>query len=306
VLKWSEVHPQPATYNFGPSDRYVDFGVKHKMFIVGHTLAWHSQVPRWVFQDSAGKPIAKEALLQRLHDHISTVVGRYKGRIKGWDVVNEALNEDGTLRNSQWLQIAGPEFIEKAFIWAHEADPDAELYYNDYSLENAQKRAGAVRLVKGLLDKGIKVTAIGMQDHLNMSFPSVAEEDSTISAFTALGVHVNITELDIDVLPRATRGNSADVSQQAAMAARLNPYVESLPDSVQQQLGQRYEEIFRVFMKYKDKIDRVTFWGVGDGDSWLNGWPVPGRTSYPLLFDRKGQTKPAFDRVVATARPLGA
>ncbi len=301
VLKWEAVHPQPGVYEFGPSDRYVAFGERHGMFIIGHTLAWHSQVPRWVFQDSSGQRNATAALLQRLHDHSSTVVGRHKGRLKGWDVVNEALNEDGTLRNSLWLQIAGPEFIEKAFIWAHEADPAAELYYNDYSLENPEKRAGCVRLIQRLLDKGIKVTAVGMQDHLNMTFPTVAAEDSTIEAFTALGVHVNITELDIDVLPRGVRGTSADVSLRGAANPALNPYVDSLPDSVQQQLAQRYEEMFRVFMKYQDKIDRVTFWGVTDGDSWLNGWPIPGRTSYPLLFDRKGQPKPAFNRVVALA-----
>ena len=301
VLKWEVVHPLPHIYNFGAPDRYVEFGEKRGMFIVGHTLAWHSQVPRWVFQDSAGNRISKADLLDRLHEHISLVVGRYKGRIGGWDVVNEALNEDGTLRNSPWLQIIGPEFIEKAFIWAHEADPGAELYYNDYSMENAQKRAGAVRLVKSLLDKGIKVTAIGMQDHLKMNWPTVAEEDSTIKAFTDLGVKVNITELDVDVLPQATRNAGADVSMRAGPTASLNPYVDSLPSAVQEQLAERYAEIFRVFMKYKDKIDRITFWGVADNDSWLNGWPVPGRTSHPLLFDRNRQPKPAFGRVIGTA-----
>jgi endo-1,4-beta-xylanase len=301
VLKWERVHPRPGVYEFGPSDRFVEFGEKRGMFIVGHTLAWHSQVPRWVFQDSAGNPLSKDSLLARLHEHISTVVGRYKGRIQGWDVVNEALNEDGTLRNSPWLRIAGPEFIEKAFIWAHEADPNAELYYNDYSMENAQKRAGGVRLIKSLLDKGIKVTAVGMQDHLKMGWPSVAEEDSTIKAFVDLGVKVNITELDVDVLPPATRNTGADVSMRAGPSPALNPYVDSLPAAKQEELAKRYAEIFQVFMKYRDQIDRITFWGVADSDSWLNGWPIPGRTAYPLLFDRARQPKPAFNSVVLTA-----
>ncbi len=279
----------------------MEFGEKNGMFIVGHTLAWHSQTPRWVFEDSTGKPLTRAALLQRLHEHIEIVVGRYKGRVNGWDVVNEALNEDGTLRNTPWLRIIGPDFIEKAFQFAHEADPGAELYYNDYALENANKRRGCVKLISGLLAKGIKVTAIGMQDHLKMNWPTVAEEDSTISAFSALGVKVNITELDVDVLPPATRSTGADVSQRAVRTASLDPYTAGLPDSVQQALASRYEEVFRVFMSHRAAIDRITFWGVTDGDSWLNGWPVPGRTSHPLLLDRAGKPKPAFHRVVGVA-----
>src|SRR5260221_3387452 len=301
VLKWEVVHPLPDIYNFGLSDRYVEFGEKNGMFIVGHTLAWHSQTPRWVFEDSTGKPLTRAALLQRLHEHIEIVVGRYKGRVNGWDVVNEALNEDGTLRNTPWLRIIGPDFIEKAFQFAHEADPGAELYYNDYALENANKRRGCVKLISGLLAKGIKVTAIGMKDHLKMNWPTVAEEDSTISAFSALGVKVNITELDVDVLPPATRSTGADVSQRAVRTASLDPYTAGLPDSVQQALASRYEEEFRVFMSNRAAIDRITFWGGTDGDSCLNRWPVPGRTSHPLLLDRAGKPKPAFHRVVGVA-----
>jgi endo-1,4-beta-xylanase len=302
VLKWECVHPRPGTYSWSGPDRYVDFGTRRGMFVVGHTLVWHSQVPRWVFQDAAGQPIGRDSLLARMRDHIHTVVGRYKGRIKGWDVVNEALNEDGTLRDSPWRRIIGDDFIAKAFQYAAEADPAAELYYNDYSLENPAKRDGAVRLVKSLQAAGVKVSGIGTQEHQKLDWPSPALVDSMITAFHALGVQVHVTELDIDVLPRATRNLGADVSMRAQAEAALNPYAAGLPDSAQAALTKRYGELFAVYMKHKDAIGRVTFWGVRDGDSWLNNWPVRGRTSYPLLFDRQGKPKPAFDAVVRTAR----
>jgi endo-1,4-beta-xylanase len=268
------------------------------MFVIGHTLAWHSQVPRWVFQDANGQPLTRDSLLQRLHDHIFTVVGRYKGRIKGWDVVNEALNEDGTLRQSPWLRIAGEDFITKAFEWAHEADPAAELYYNDYSLENAPKRNGAVTLIKKLQAAGVHVAAVGLQGHDKVDWPTAAQLDTTIAAFAALGVKVNITELDVDVLPPVGQNRGADVSFNAELQQRLNPWPQALPDSVQQKLATRYAELFNVLYKHRAHIARVTFWGVTDGDSWLNNWPVRGRTSYPLLFDRNGNPKPAFTAVV--------
>jgi len=301
VLKWVVVHPQPDRYDFAPADKYVEFGERNGMFVVGHTLVWHSQVPAWVFQDAQGQPMTRDALLARMKEHISTVVGRYKGRIKGWDVVNEALNEDGTLRETPWMKIIGPDYIQKAFEYAHEADPAAELYYNDYNLDYAAKRDGAVRLVKSLLDRGIPVHAIGSQEHLKLTTPTASEVDAAIRAFAAIGVKVNVTELDIDLLPPATRNTGADVSMRAGPAPNLNPYAAGLPDSMQLKLARRYEDLFRVYLANKDAIDRITFWGVADGDSWLNGWPVPGRTSYPLLFDRQLGKKPAYDAVSALA-----
>jgi endo-1,4-beta-xylanase len=302
VLKWALVHPQPDRYDFAPSDAYVAFGERNGMFVVGHTLVWHSQVPAWVFQDAQGQTLSRDALLARMKEHIQMVVGRYKGRIKGWDVVNEALNEDGTLRETPWMKIIGPDYIAKAFEYAHEADPAAELYYNDYNLDYAAKRDGAVRLVRSLLDRGIPVRAIGSQEHLKLTTPTAAAVDSSIRAFAGLGVKVNVTELDIDLLPPATRNTGADVSMRAGPAPNLNPYAAGLPDSMQEKLAQRYEDLFRVYLANQDAIDRITFWGVADGDSWLNGWPVPGRTSYPLLFDRQLKPKPAYERVTALVR----
>ena len=302
VLKWESVHPQLGKYDFDGPDRYVAFGEKHRMFIIGHVLIWHNQTPRWVFQDDKGNPVDRKTLLARMRDHIQTVVGRYKGRIAGWDVVNEALNEDGTMRQTQWAKIIGEDYIAKAFEFAREADPKAELYYNDYSLENEAKRNGAVELIRKLKDQGIPVTAVGLQGHDKMDWPTVEQQDATISAFGKLGVKVHVTELDVDVLPPAMQNRGADITLNVELQSKLNPYASGLPESVQQALAKRYAELFRVFNKHRHVVDRVTLWGVTDGDSWLNNWPVRGRTSYPLLFDRNGQQKPAFDAVIEAAR----
>ncbi|HUA58169.1 MAG TPA: endo-1,4-beta-xylanase [Verrucomicrobiae bacterium] len=301
VLKWESVHPRPDGYNFAAADRYVEFGERNHMFVIGHTLVWHSQTPRWVFQNDNGEPADRATLLQRMRDHIHTVVGRYKGRIGGWDVVNEALNDDGTLRQSPWLKIIGEDFIVQAFQFAHEADPAAELYYNDYSLENPAKRKGAVELIRKLKAAGVPITAIGSQEHNALERPTAADVDATITELAATGVKVNVTELDIDVLPRVTRQTGADVNMKGDARAGSNPYADGLPDAVQQALAKRYAELFSVFWKHRDVMTRITFWGVTDGDSWLNNWPVPGRSSYPLLFDRSGGKKPAFNAVIGVA-----
>jgi endo-1,4-beta-xylanase len=305
-MKWERIHPRPdagpAGYSFEAADKFVAFGEKNGMFIVGHCLVWHSQVPRWVFQDAEGKPITREALLERMRSHIMTVVGRYKGRVHGWDVVNEALNEDGTLRKSQWFNIIGEDYIAKAFEYAHEADPKAELYYNDYNLDYEAKCKGAVALVKRLKEQGLPVTAIGTQSHHKMDRPSLQEMEDSLKAFKELGVKVAVTELDVDLLPAVTRQPTADVSARAETTPASNPYVAGLPDAVQQSLAQRYADIFGIFLKYRDIITRVTFWGVTDRYSWLNNFPAPGRTNYPLLFDREGKTKPAFHSVIQQAK----
>lgn len=300
-LKWERVHPKPDTYNFEPADKFVEFGEKNGMWIVGHCLVWHSQTPAWVFRDAEGNPLTRDALLKLMREHINAVVGRYKGRIHGWDVVNEALNEDGTMRQSPWMKIIGEDYVARAFEYAQEADPKAELYYNDYSLENEPKRKGAVELVKKLRAQGLKVTAIGTQHHNKMDWPSVEQIDATLTAFKALGVKVVVTELDVDVLP-ARRPPTADISATTQGAPDLNPYTAGLPEEMQQALAQRYGEIFRTFLKHKDAITRVTFWGVTDRVSWLNNFPVRGRTNYPLLFDREAKPKPAFDAVIKAAQ----
>jgi endo-1,4-beta-xylanase len=300
TLKWEAVHPKLDTYDFEAADRYVAFGEKYHMYIVGHTLVWHQQTPRWVFEDEKGNPVSRDELLKRMREHIQTVVGRYKGRINSWDVVNEALNDDGTLRQTPWMKIIGEDYLAKAFQFAHEADPEAQLNYNDYSLENEAKRNGAIALIKKLRDQGVPVTGLGVQGHDNLEWPTAEQEDATLAAFGKLGVKVMITELDMDVLPHATQNHGADVTLNVEAQAKLNPYVNGLPDSIQQTLAKRYADLFAVFLKHRGIVSRVTFWGVTDADSWRNNWPIRGRTSYPLLFDRNGQPKPAFDAVVRT------
>jgi len=301
VLKWERVHPQPDKYDFALPDKYVALGEEYHMYIAAHTLIWHNQVPAWVFRDDKGNLLDREALLKRMHDHIATVVGRYKGKISSWDVVNEALNDDGTLRQTLWYKIIGPDYIEKAFQYAHEADPKAQLIYNDYSLENEAKRNGVVALIKKLQSEGIPIGGVGIQGHDHLDWPTAEQEDATISAFAALGVKVAITEFDINVLPNAGQQPTADITLKIEQNTALNPYVHGLPDAVQKQLADRYAELFSVFLKHRDTVERVTFWGVTDGDSWLNDWPVKGRTNYPLLFDREGKPKPAYEAVMGVA-----
>jgi endo-1,4-beta-xylanase len=301
ALKWSSVHPALNRFDFTLADRYVEFGVKNKMTIIGHNLIWHQQTPESVFQDEKGNPVDRDTLLARMHEHILTVVGRYQGKIHGWDVVNEALNDDGTMRRSPWLKIIGADYLIKAYEFAREADPSAELYYNDYALENPDKRAGAVALLKKLKAAGVKISGIGLQGHYNMTWPTPLQIDQTISSFAALGVKVMITELDLDMLPPATNLKTSEVSLNVSARAELNPYTNGVPASMQEKIAQRYCEFFAVFLKHRAEISRVTFWGVTDGGSWLNYWPVKGRMAYPLLFDRSCQPKPAFSAIIKLA-----
>ncbi len=301
ILKWSSIHPAPGRFNFGPADRYVEFGEANRMVIVGHTLVWHQQTPKWVFEGANGQPATRDELLARMKEHIFTVVGRYRGRIKAWDVVNEAVEADGSLRASPWLKIIGDDFLEKAFQFAQEADPAAELIYNDYSLENPAKRAGALRLIKSLQAAGVKISGVGLQSHHRLDKPSAEQVEATITDFAKLGVKVMITELDVDVLPSPQKSLSAEVSQNFQAEDRLNPYTAGLPDALQAKLAARYAKLFGIYLRHRDAITRVTFWNVTDADSWLNSFPVRGRTNYPLLFDRQGQPKPAFAAVLQVA-----
>jgi endo-1,4-beta-xylanase len=305
ILKWENVHPQPDNYDFSAADSFVAFGERNKMFMVGHTLVWHNQTPDWVFEDASGNQVSRDTLLQRLKDHIFAVVGRYKGRINGWDVINESIDEDGTLRQSKWLKILGEEFLRKAFEWAHQADPQAELYYNDFNLWVPVKREGAVRLVRDLRSKGVPVSGIGMQGHWGLDYPPLNELEASILAYSELGVKVMITELDLRILPNPGSYTGADITRNIQLQKKLNPYPNSLPDSMQTRLADRYAELFKVLIRHSDKISRVTLWGVTDGQSWCNDWPVQGRTSYPLLFDRNYQAKPAFYAVIKTAHEAG-
>ncbi len=300
VMKWESIHPEADRYDFESADAFVAYGEANNMFIVGHTLVWHEQVGDWVFEHPDGTPRSRGELLAILEDHITTIVTRYRGRVNGWDVVNEALADDGSLRESPWSQIIGEDYIAHAFRFARAADPDAELYYNDYGLESAEKRAGAVRLLADLNDAGVAVDGIGVQTHMWMDWPAIDDIEQQIEELGRL-TNVMVTELDIGVLKDFPDQGSADVSLRGD-GPGMNPYTEGLPDSVHTALADRYAAAFSVFHRHRDKITRVTFWGVTDGDSWRNNWVFPGRTNHPLLFDRNGSPKPAFNSVLEVAR----
>jgi endo-1,4-beta-xylanase len=300
-MKAGPIQPKEGVFDFSLADKFVEFGEKNNKFITGHCLVWHSQAPRWFFKDSLGNEVSREVLIERMKKHIFTVVGRYKGRVKGWDVVNEAIDDrDGSLRKSKYYQIIGEDFIKLAFQFAHEADPQAELYYNDYSLAEPQKRKGALAMVKKLKEQGVKIDAVGEQCHVGLDNPSLEELEKTITEFAALGVKVMITEMDVVVLPMDW-SLGADVSARVEYKKKSDLYVNGLPDSVNTVFEKRYLDLFKLFLKHKDVVTRVTLWGVTDANSWKNNWPIPGRTDYPLLFDRKYQAKPVVEKIIGEA-----
>jgi endo-1,4-beta-xylanase len=294
LLKFQSVHPAADRFTFDAQDRYVAFGESHGMTVIGHNLVWHQQTPAWVFAGENGAPADRDTLLARMREHITTVVGRYRGRIHGWDVVNEALAEDGTLRDSPWHRGIGDDYVARAFEFAHAADPDAELYYNEYNLWKPEKRAGAIRLVQDLRRQGLRVDAIGVQGHWSLDTPTMDQIEAIITDLQAAGIKAMLTELDINLLPPTPNLQDLDAAARADAIAKTNLYANGLPDEVQQKLANRYADIFRMVLRHRDEIRRVTFWGVSDGDSWLNR----GRMNYPLLWDRQHQPKPAFDAVV--------
>lgn len=315
-LKWVMIQPNPGPegYDFPPADAFVEFGLKNDLYLVGHTLVWHSQVPGWLFQadpfeapdpvDEAaaqrpggrrrrvtysGPRATREQLLERMRDHIHTVVGRYKGKIKVWDVVNEALADGGSdvLRSTPWTQIIGPDFIAKAFEYAHEADPDAILRYNDYGLENPGKRQKLFTLIRQLQAQNVPVHAIGTQTHINVS-TTFETMDRTLAELASLGLPVHITELDVNAAVRGQQTTSADIT---GSAERTQGGVVSEADRRQ---AEAYANLFRAIMKHKDSVKMVTFWGANDAVSWL-------ARGTPLLFDGDNQPKPAFDAVIRVA-----
>ena len=300
-MKSEELQPVEGEFNFKLADQFVKFGEENNMYIIGHTLVWHSQAPKWFFTDATGKDVTREVLIERMKNHIFKVVGRYKGKVKGWDVVNEAFEDDGSWRNSKFYQIIGEDYIRLAFQFAHEADPDADLYYNDYSMSHEGRRNTVVKMVKDLKSQGVRIDGVGLQGHMDMVFPDLDEFEKSMLAFAETGVKLMITELDVTVLPRPGIDVGAEISASFEYQQKLNPYAEGLPDSVSIALNNRYNDIFKLFLKHSDILERVTLWGVYDGQSWRNNWPVRGRTDYPLIFDRNFQPKPVVKFIVEEA-----
>ncbi|WP_114778495.1 endo-1,4-beta-xylanase [Botryobacter ruber] len=302
IMKSGLVQPREGQFYFDQADKFVAFGEQNGMYVNGHTLIWHSQAPRWFFRDSEGKDVSREVLIERMRNHIHTVVGRYKGRIHTWDVVNEAIMDDGSWRKSKFYEIIGEDFVKLAFQFAHEADPNAKLMYNDYSMALPGRRNGVVAMVKNLQQQGVPIHGIGMQGHLGLDHPSIEEFEKSLLAFAELGVKISVTEMDISALPSPRRNVGADVATNFEYQQRFNPYTNGLPDSVTVAFNDRYVSFFKLFLKHQDKMERVTVWGVNDAQSWKNDFPVRGRTDYPLLFDRNNQPKSVVRALIEAAQ----
>lgn len=299
-MKPQPIHPEENKYVWDDADKFLTFGEKNKQVVTGHCLIWHSQIGRWMFVDENGKDVSPDVLKERMRQHIYAVVGRYKGRIKGWDVVNEAFEDNGKYRNSKFYQILGKDFIRYAFQFAHEADPDAELYYNDYNVERPSKCDAIIEMVKELRAAGCRIDAVGSQAHMHMNSPTLEAAETSLRKLKDAGVKILITEWDISILPSPYEG--ANVSAKFGYTSEMDPYREGVPDSVQQKWNKRVLDMFGLFLKYNDVIDRVTIWGLSDATTWLNGFPIRGRKDYPVLFDRNNQRKKVVEEMIKMAK----
>lgn len=296
IMKCEIIHPEWDKYNFDLADKFVELAKKNNFHSVGHNLIWHSQLSAFVNNIKN-----KDSLRLFMEKHITTVAGRYDGKLNGWDVVNEALEEDGTMRKSIFQKLLGDDYVIEAFKLAQKASPKSELYYNDYNIEQPKKRAGALNLIKKIKAAGVRIDGVGIQGHWSIKGLPLEDLEQSIKEYSALGLKVMLTELDITALPNPWDLKGADVNQNFEGSPFMNPYPNGLPDSMQVKLASEYEKLFKLLVKYKDNIGRVTFWGVSDGNSWLNGWPIKNRTNYPLLFDRNYKPKLAYEKVVGVA-----
>jgi endo-1,4-beta-xylanase len=289
AMKMGPIHPKANEYNWGPADSIVAFAQRNNLKLRGHTLCWHNQTAKWMFIDAEGNPASKELLLHRLKDHITTVVSRYKGKIYAWDVVNEVIADDKKefYRNSDWYKTCGEEFIAKAFQYAHEADPNALLFYNDYNETNPVKREKIYKLVKRLKDAGVPIHGLGLQGHWALTEPSRQELDSALLRYSELGVALQITELDVSVYPKE---HNVREKKSTDYDTRFTPELDIKQAEV-------YRMYFELFRKYRKNISGVTFWNISDRHSWLDNFPVRSRKDYPLLFDKDLKPKKAYGGV---------
>jgi endo-1,4-beta-xylanase len=283
VMKPGPIHPEENLYFWDDADKIVNYAQENGLLVRGHTLCWHNQNPSWMFKDAAGNPASKELLLARLKDHITQVVTRYKGKVYAWDVLNEAIDDDSLkfFRETEWYKICGEEFVAKAFQWAHEADPDAKLYYNDYNTENPVKRDKIYTFVKKLLDAGVPVHGIGLQGHWNIENPTEKELRDAIEKYSSLGLKLQITELDVNIY-----ASGSDTTNIGFTTEREQKQIDL------------YKMAFSVFREYKDVITGITFWNVSDKGSWLDGRAPRVGKKYPLLFDENLKPKKAYREVV--------
>jgi endo-1,4-beta-xylanase len=288
------LEPGCDRFDFTYADKLVNYAEANGKKIRGHVLVWHNQTPDWFFRGSGrGGLAAREELYARMENHIKKVLARYKGRIDSWDVANEVLADDGKPRNSKYYQIAGSyDYILRSFIWAREADPNAKLFLTDYNVEYpGGKQDGFYTLAAWLLEQGAPIDGVGFQGHISVHWPSVGDLGNAIDRFSALGLKVQITELDMSLFAHDDKA-----------AAKSSAEIEGLL----QDQACKYRDLFVLFREkaLDGKLDMVLIWGLSDGGSWLNDFPVAGRTNYPLLFDRECRPKQAFWALAGSSRLL--
>jgi endo-1,4-beta-xylanase len=289
AMKMRPIHPEENRYYWKDADSIVAFAKRNGLKIRGHALVWHQECPDWLFKDSKGNEASKELVLQRIKEHITTVVKRYKGTVYAWDVVNEAISDDKEVfyRQSKLYKICGDAFIAKAFEWAHAADPNAILFYNDYNEIDPVKRQKIISLIKTLRQKGIPVNAVGLQSHWNYNEPTKEQLEKTLADFAALKLPLQITELDISIYPKIHNEKEAK-----------EPVDTTFTADKELKQAEQYKICFALFRKYRSTITGVTFWDVSDRYSWLDDFPVKNRKDHPLLFDKNLKAKKAFWQVV--------
>ncbi|ASM50205.1 hypothetical protein PESP_a2204 [Pseudoalteromonas espejiana DSM 9414] len=305
AMKAEIIYPSKGSIDFSGADAFISFAKQNDMFTVGHTLVWHNQTPAWFFTNHKNKPNTPTQQLEQMRKHIELVAGRYKNKVDAWDVVNEVIDDDGSYRPTVWVERVGDgdTMVKAAFKYAQQYSPNTELYYNDFNAWRPAKRDGIIRMIKMLKKEGIRIDGIGIQAHWGLNFPKMQYIEQAIDAYAAEGVKVMITELDIDVLPITKEGQVIGTGmmhrqfQLEEFETYLDPYKNGLPSDVKAQLNARYKALFELFYAKRDKIDRVTFWGLHDGMSWKNDYPIPNRTNYPLLWDRNLNPKPIIKTI---------
>ena len=276
------IHPKEGLFRWKDSDYAIEFAVKNNLKIRGHVLVWHKEGigGQWMLKDSSGVSLGRDAALAKMKEHIQTIAKRYRGKVWAWDVVNEAVDvkEVDNIKKCLLKEVIGPDYIEKAFLYAHEADPEAKLFYNDFNECNPRKREAIFKLIKSLLEKGIPVSGLGMQMHTTLERPSIEELEKAIELYSKLGIDIHITEMDIDMNPE---GN-----------------LTVFTDELNRKQAERYKEIFSVFKKYNKFIKAVYTWGIDDSLTWLKDNKSQKRANWPLLFDENLEPKAAFWSIV--------
>ncbi|MBQ7423090.1 MAG: endo-1,4-beta-xylanase [Prevotella sp.] len=307
-MKCEVVHPQEHVFDFTQADQFVDNALANNQFVIGHCLIWHSQCAPWFFIDEQGNDVKPEVLRKRMKEHIFTIMNHFRGRVGGWDVLNEAIEDDGTFRKSGFYRILGEDYIRLAFQYAHEADPTVELYIQDYNMAKAEKRNAYTKLVRQMRNEGFQIDAIGIQGHLMLDSSPASEYEKSIEAFASTGAKVMVTELECSALPNpyAPGNGGANISDRFAYRPEMDPYRDGLPKDIEQKWEQRYLDLFKVLINHRDVITRVTIWGLTDDNTWRNDAPIKGRKDYPLLFDRNNQPKPLVQKLIDLVQPQQA